>query len=211
MSISGVQKGRKIQILEALGRCLLKKSFRDTTMKDIAKNAGITHGGLNYYFKNKQDILFNFIDYMLVKNIYLSDDSEWLSEAHLDSIPQEKLMEEVLQFNLNRILATKEDLKILLEILSIANYDKTVEQKIVNAFSKLEDVEYDIIKRSGVDTETASVITKIMMVLFAGLGVGSICLKYEDEALTNCINYVTKIWTSPKIEEGMEEAHSNVG
>ncbi|MDD5225282.1 MAG: TetR/AcrR family transcriptional regulator [bacterium] len=194
MSIAGAQTERKIAILEALGRCLLKKSFQDTTLKDIAKMAGITHGAIGYYFKSKEDILLNYIDYLLIKYIYFSDKSDWFKAEHLDSIPPEKITETVLQFNLGLILSSKDDLKIALELASIANYNKAVEERIKSAFAKIEKIEFDILLRSGMDQESAALLSKTMISIFAGIGMCAVALKYDDKQLADILHYLTKFW-----------------
>jgi len=57
-----IREQRRRQILEALYRCLLRKPYRETTMKDIGAEAGINHAMLHYYFRSKEDILLCFIE-----------------------------------------------------------------------------------------------------------------------------------------------------
>lgn len=174
--------------MEALGKCLLKKSFSDTTIKDIASEAGVPHGMLHYYFESKQDILIKFLDYNIEQ--FLSDEAEWFSSDHLNNIPKDKLLKEILDFNLNLILSYKDSMRILLEVLSIANFDKTVDKKLKDAFKRIEKIETDIIMRSGVSIETASIISKAMISLFSGLSVCSISLNYKDKQIENILNYL---------------------
>ena len=68
MGRKNIQQERRLQIIKALNRCLLKKPYRDTTIKDIALEAGVNHGMLHYYFKDKEEILLNFVDYILNKH-----------------------------------------------------------------------------------------------------------------------------------------------
>ena len=58
-----VRDERRKQILEAVHTCLLEKPFHKTSIKDIAQKAGLNHGALHYYFKNKEDLLLEYIDY----------------------------------------------------------------------------------------------------------------------------------------------------
>jgi AcrR family transcriptional regulator len=58
-----VRDERRKQILEAVHACLIEKPFHKTSIKDIAQKAGLNHGAVHYYFKNKEDLLVEYIDY----------------------------------------------------------------------------------------------------------------------------------------------------
>ncbi len=47
----------KTKIVQAAGRAFVEKGFKETTMDEIAENAGVSKPTLYAYFKNKQDIL----------------------------------------------------------------------------------------------------------------------------------------------------------
>ena len=74
-----VKEQRRLQILEALNDCLLTTSFSQTSIKDIARKANVNHGVLHYYFKSKDDILLNYIDFIIEK--YLTIFSKWIAAA----------------------------------------------------------------------------------------------------------------------------------
>lgn len=53
MARKKVQDERRLQILKALHTCLQEKSFEKTSIKDIARVAGVNHGVLHYYFTRR--------------------------------------------------------------------------------------------------------------------------------------------------------------
>jgi AcrR family transcriptional regulator len=55
---------RRLQILEAAARVFASKGFHATTIKDIAKDAGIADGTIYNYFANKTALLFGLLDQM---------------------------------------------------------------------------------------------------------------------------------------------------
>jgi len=63
----------KQKILEIATELFDKNGYCSTTLKEISEKAGITKGGLFYYYKSKEDILFEihdlFISYELKKAI----------------------------------------------------------------------------------------------------------------------------------------------
>ena len=58
-----IRDKRRKQILEAVHQCVQEKPFHKTSIKDIARKAGLNHGALHYYFESKEHILIEYIDY----------------------------------------------------------------------------------------------------------------------------------------------------
>ena len=59
-----VEKNNKYhQILEAAVKVFARQGFHQSTVAQIAKEAGVADGTIYLYFKNKDDILVQFFDY----------------------------------------------------------------------------------------------------------------------------------------------------
>lgn len=52
---------RRSQLTKATYKVVGKKGYYDFTIKDIAKEAGLSTGLIHYYFKNKEDLLLNLL------------------------------------------------------------------------------------------------------------------------------------------------------
>jgi AcrR family transcriptional regulator len=127
-----VKEERKRQILQALDQCLLEKSFEQTSIKDISRIAQVNHGVLHYYFKSKEDILLQYIDYVV-------DDFKGQVQDVLAQIPREKMsrkefVKEIFGFVNNRITLNKNLSKIFVEIWEIAIYNEAVRVKLRQAY-----------------------------------------------------------------------------
>jgi len=58
------------QIIESTFRCIAEKGYGNVTMNSIAEYSNLSKGAINYYFKNKEDILIgvlNELDKKLLK------------------------------------------------------------------------------------------------------------------------------------------------
>ena len=55
---------RRTQILDAAAKVFAAKGFHPTTIKDIAKEAGIADGTIYHYFENKGALLLGIFDHM---------------------------------------------------------------------------------------------------------------------------------------------------
>lgn len=143
MARKNVQEERKLQILKALDTCLQKKSFEKTSIKDIAGVAGVNHGVLHYYFTGKEDILLNYIDYVMDK--YQAQASELFATVSPDKFTKEQYIEEALGFVNNRITLDKNLSRIFIEIWEISLYNKKVKAKLQETYTRwIEEVTFVI-------------------------------------------------------------------
>lgn len=58
MKIKGASGDTKSKIVDAAYRVLAEQGFEKTSTKEIAKQAGISQGLINYYFSSKEDLMF---------------------------------------------------------------------------------------------------------------------------------------------------------
>src|SRR5438874_12584231 len=59
-----VKKARRNQILDAATKVFAEKGFHPTTIKDIAREAGIADGTIYIYFENKTALMLGILDRM---------------------------------------------------------------------------------------------------------------------------------------------------
>lgn len=128
MARKNVQEERKLQILKALDSCLLKKSFEKTSIKDIASVAGVNHGVLHYYFTGKEDILLNYIAYVM--NNYQVQARAFFTTMSHDKYTRDQFIEEAFKFVNNRITLNRNLSRIFVEIWEISLYNKKVKAKL---------------------------------------------------------------------------------
>jgi TetR/AcrR family fatty acid metabolism transcriptional regulator len=55
-------QARRAQILQAAGKVFAAKGFHNSTIKDVAKEAGIADGTIYNYFENKTDLMLGLLD-----------------------------------------------------------------------------------------------------------------------------------------------------
>lgn len=113
------QKGedRVTDILDAARQVLIEEGRQGFTMRKIAKAAGIAVGNLNYYYKSKDDILYDLLDaaiqvYEDVFDHIVDDESK--SDA-------QKLSDIIRHIVLD--LGTRETTRFFPELWALANHD----------------------------------------------------------------------------------------
>ncbi|MEN8246811.1 MAG: TetR/AcrR family transcriptional regulator [Thermodesulfobacteriota bacterium] len=127
-----VRDKRRKQIIEAVHQCLLEKPFHKTSIKDIAQKAGLNHGALHYYFKSKEEILLEYIEYSQKKfdNIY----NEYLKNDFIEPSTDLERLHEIWRWMLNEMAFHKEYAKIYVEIWAHAQYNPNVMKKIKDMY-----------------------------------------------------------------------------
>ena len=125
---------KKVRIIDALNVCLQKKPFDQTSIKDIARAAGVNHGLLHYYFKNKEDILLHYIDHVI--GHYKSVFTEWLASEKADQIDEKRLIADLFAFMNEKITLNRPLSKVFIEIWEIALYNEKVRERLKAAYGE---------------------------------------------------------------------------
>ena len=170
---------KRIQILEALNRCLQNKPFDKTSIKDIARAAGVNHGLLHYYFKSKEDILIQYIDYVI--DHYRSMVKERFNDKKLKDIDKKKLIEEFFMFIQDRITLDRSLSKVFIEIWEIAVYHPAVKDKLQCAYQEWMDVLSNMLKSLNQDIDLSRRTSFAMVAFLEGMALFSIILDLDSK------------------------------
>jgi AcrR family transcriptional regulator len=181
-----IKEKRRQQILEALNDCLIKKSFSETTIRDIAKKAKVNHGVLHYYFKSKEDILLNYIDFIIEK--YLTIFARWIATTGRKYPDQREFIEQCLILMNKRVTLDKNISRIFVEIWEISLYNRKVRQKLKDMYSiwdKTITNEFDKIIK---DKKTAQQLSIAMIAFFEGIALLSTIYDDKDHNWKDILN-----------------------
>ncbi len=166
MARKPVREERKRQILRALDRCLLEKSFQNTSIKDISRAAGVNHGVLHYYFANKEDILLHYIDYAVQD--FKSQMQDMLGSKNVSDLSRGEFIKEVFGFVNHRITLDRRLSKIFVEIWEIALYNDAVRAKLRQAYVEWIQTLAGNISGGSTDRDAASVMSVAMVAFWEG-------------------------------------------
>jgi len=178
MTHSMIQEKRRRQIMDALTKCLLKKPFNQTSIKDIAAAARINHGMLHYYYKNKEDILLNYIEFIIEH--YKTDFENWMLSKAPDFKNTEDMLRACLDFVYHRITSNRDLSKIFIEFQELAIYNPKIKKKLRKAYSEwIEAVQIILTETFKVET-SASLISTALVAFSEGISLFSLILDKED-------------------------------
>ena len=66
MTVDGHEKGSvRSKVLHTAAKMFLEKGYQSSTLREIAKNAGVNYGSLAFAFKNKENILCELVGFVL--------------------------------------------------------------------------------------------------------------------------------------------------
>lgn len=165
---------KKIQILEALNQCLQEKPFDKTSIKDIARVAGVNHGLLHYYFKNKEDILTQYIEYVI--DHYKTMFNSWLGEKQSLNIGDRELIEDFFEFMNSRITLNKKLSKVFIEIWKIAAYNDNIRAILQQAYQEWISALSEMLSTVTNDPATAYQTSAATVAFLEGMALFSIIL-----------------------------------
>jgi len=150
---------RRSQLIRAAYKVVGEKGYSDFTTKDIAEEAGLSNGLLHYYFKNKEDLLFNLLRGM---NAKLKDQLNKTLKVLTE--PQDKLLafcDEAFAL----VDKEKAYFYVLIDFWAQMNHDNRIRQANVKLFRSYRDEITTILKEGEtkgvfkvVDVQLTSVI-----------------------------------------------------
>ena len=110
---------RRAEICQALYRCIAQRGYANTSVRDIAREAGVQSGLIHHYFESKNDILSD-----LMKHIFerYRQDVLLLSERHQDRPPRERLRLGI-DFIFTKVSGDKDLAKVFHEVWDISQHD----------------------------------------------------------------------------------------
>lgn len=117
-----ISEMRRAQLVKAAYKVVSRKGYYNFTIKDIAKESGLSSGLVHYYFKDKQDLLLN-----LLKEINLNIKSYLNNELVKSQDPLDKLIAYIDQaFGL--VEKEKEYFHVIIDFWTQVNHNPRMRQ-----------------------------------------------------------------------------------
>ena len=173
-----VRDERRKQILDAVHQCLLVKPFHKTSIKDIARKAGLNHGALHYYFDNKEAILLEYIDYNKKKFDVVYEN--FLKEACVRSKADLDSIDKKCHWVLDELTFQKEYARIYIEIWAHALYNPNVMKKIKDMYREWRATLFADISKLVQSKKEARKISLTVIAVFEGLSLMSALFSNQD-------------------------------
>ncbi len=99
---------RKNRVYEVATKTLWQKGYDKTSIRDIAKATEMTTAGLYYYFKSKEELLFQIL------KDHMDDMIQGIEEIPVDSMSPLELIEAYIKYQVNTYCTDKYRTKLIL-------------------------------------------------------------------------------------------------
>lgn len=132
---------RQTQLLGAAARVFAKKGYERATIKDIAKQAGVSEGSIYNYFKNKNELLISILGQAVAHPAVELVSAEVLRENAGKPLPPDKVLTQIARAILKTFQENGPIFRILISALptvSQAQREKYVDEVIDVAAGALE-------------------------------------------------------------------------
>jgi len=178
MARSQSRTDRRNQILEALHACLLVKPFYRITIREIARQAGINHGLLHYYFESKEEILACYIDHTFER--YYAQ-----LEQHITAIgKKERASADAIaarfRWTLENIAFERDAARIFTGIWATAVYDESVMEKLQAFYGRWRRMVADLLAPFVESEEKARQVGLSLMAIFEGMSLFSVIFSSRE-------------------------------
>jgi AcrR family transcriptional regulator len=198
---------RRTQILDAAARVLAERGYHRTTVRDIAREAGVADGTIYLYFSSKQDLLLGLIA-QLGRFAERRADFAELANLSLRDFSSTYLAQRFGQIRETRHLFTA----VLPEILADAELREGFSERVAEAYSAA-DAE---LARRARDGELGDLDPQLMTRVAAATGLGLLLLTIlEDPVLAErwqeLPEFLTRLWfdAPPRRGDGDEHDHDD--
>jgi len=168
------QEEKRWRILDALHSCLTEKPFDQTSIKDIARAAGVNHGLLHYYFRSKEDILLHYIDHVIGR--YKAMFEQWLMEKQAEGVAGKDLAAAFFDFMNDRITLDRQLSLVFIEIWEIAVYNPAVRDRLRRAYREWMEALAFILGGATADPAATKRISIAIVAFLEGMSMFSVIL-----------------------------------
>ena len=142
MGKRGTAKERRAQIAHGLYRCIAKRGYSNTSVRDIAQEADVGLGLITHHFRNKDEILHKLANHVAEQYRQSFDD---LLKEHLDGPPRERLLLGI-KFIFTDIAGDKDLVAVFSELLNLSRHDKKLRLSLKRLYKGYRDTVARLIK-----------------------------------------------------------------
>lgn len=198
MPKKSVEKERKAQIFEAFHNCLLNKSYKNVSTRALAAMAHVNQGMLYYFFKDKEDILLQYIDYVLER--YESRFAEWVSQRLLTPLSGNEVLDEAHEFITREISLNREIAVVFVELWSIAGSNDKVKNRLNKLYRQWDDLMVGFLIQYGLKVDAAKKISAGIIAFCEGIAVCLVVMEKDEKEIRSTLD-----WFKERVVEDIEK------
>ena len=174
---------RREQVLDAALKLFVTRGYEDSTVDDIARNAGVSKGSIYWYFKSKLEILFELTDRYVTES-----QSQVVRLAAADKYGTEALYKAHRDMHL--AAGKDSDMeKLLSQLMALTARYPEIRDRMRNYYRQWDTVTAQLIERGVTDGKfspvDAKAVAQAIVALYDGL-----CMRQQIDPEVDVLNVI---------------------
>ncbi|MBK8266253.1 MAG: TetR/AcrR family transcriptional regulator [Nannocystis sp.] len=159
---------RKQQIRDAATRCFVRRGFAATRLLDIAREAGLSKGGVYFHYRAKEQLFSDILDAQIA-----AIGNRWSFEPAADQ-PAETTLRHLLRAHLQTVEDNPDETRLTNLLVSMAVQEAEFRSKLEQALTAMRSLYAGVIERGireGVfRAGDPTALAQVILALVQGLG-----------------------------------------
>jgi AcrR family transcriptional regulator len=144
MTRQKIDDQRKLQIRLAATRCFVRRGYQLTRLLDIARDAGLSKGGVYFHYKAKESLFHDILDAQLV-----ALQERWAADVPA-GLPADRTLEQVATNHLKVFVEHADEAKLCNLLVTMSGQIQEYREKLERTFTEMR-THYAAIVRRGVE------------------------------------------------------------
>ena len=179
-------------IMDTFLRCLQKKSYFETTIRDVAKEAGVAPGLIYYYFENKEKLLLA-VFHQAMEHCLKTVDKYF--EGLSGSIHDESFEQTLVRFLVEYYGGQGwEECAAFNALWALAQYNAPLKQAMHDSYVEFESEVYRLLQRHLDPEVDAVLLSRLIIIILDGIVIFSTIYQSSLRERVDFMRYATRIF-----------------
>lgn len=143
MTRQKIDDQRKQQIRAAATRCFVRRGYSSTRLLDIARDAGLSKGGVYFHYKAKESLFHDILDAQL-----LALQERWAADVPPD-LPADRALAQVATNHLRLFVEHGDEAKLCNLLVTMSGQIQEYREKLEKTFTEMRGCYAEIVRRGG--------------------------------------------------------------
>ena len=135
MGRKSMAKERRAEIAHGLYRCIGKRGYANTSVRDIAKESNTALGLITHYFESKDEILYTLADHVFEQ---YQESFVQFFKMHSDKPPKKRLRLGI-KFIFVDIAGDRDLIAVFQELINLSRHDKKLRVSLKKLYKRYRD------------------------------------------------------------------------
>lgn len=145
MTRQKIDEQRKQQIRAAATRCFVRRGYAPTRLLDIAREAGLSKGGVYFHYRAKEQLFHDILDAQLA-----TLQERWAAELPADApadLPADRLLQQVALAHLRTFVEHPDEARLCNLLVTMSGQEQEFREKLERTFSEMRAKYAEVVRR----------------------------------------------------------------